>query len=63
VFHANDSIVESITQISSVSEEVAASTLEAVRLGDDCTQNAHEVRNRMQELMDTVRTIDKYSTT
>jgi methyl-accepting chemotaxis protein len=63
VFHANDSIVESITQISSVSEEVAASTLEAVRLGDDCTQNAHEVKNRMQELVETVRAIDKYSTT
>ena len=61
VFEANDVIVDSITQISSVSQEVAASTLEAVRLGDDCNTSAREVKLRMHELMETVKTIDKYA--
>ena len=61
VFEANDVIVDSITQISSVSQEVAASTLEAVRLGDDCNTSAREVKLRMHELMETVNTIDKYA--
>lgn len=61
VVGANDMIVDSITSISSVSQEVAASTLEAVRLGEDCNQSAKEVRLRMDELLDTVKAIDKYT--
>lgn len=61
VVDANDVIVESITRISSVSQEVAASTLEAVRLGDDCNESAQEVKTRMQELLESVKAIDKYA--
>lgn len=57
---SNNAIVDSITQISSVSEEVAASTLEAVKLGDNCTASAQEAKVRMDALIETVSTIDKY---
>lgn len=56
----NDTIVESITQISSVSEEVAASTTEAVQLGDECAENAKRTKNLMEELVSSVHSIDKY---
>lgn len=57
---SNDAIVESITQISSVSQEVAASTLEAVKLGDDCTNSAKKAKELMEELVQSVHAIDKY---
>lgn len=57
---SNDVIVDSITQISSVSQEVAASTVEAVRLGDDCAVSAQQARELMAELAETVQAIDKY---
>lgn len=63
VVDANDIIVDSITQISSVSQEVTASTLEAVRLGDDCSDSANEIKVRMDELLETVKAIDKYRKT
>lgn len=57
---SNDAIVDSITQISSVSEEVAASATEAAKLGDDCTTSAHQARTRMDALLESVSAIDKY---
>lgn len=57
---SNDVIVDSITKISSVSQEVAASTMEAVKLGEVCTVNAQQARNLMEELTESVHAIDKY---
>lgn len=57
---SNDAIVESITHISSVSEEVAASAIEAAKLGDDCTLSAQQAKSLMDALMDSVSAIDKY---
>lgn len=58
---SNDAIVDSITQISSVSQEVAANTMRAVQLGDDCTVSAQQARELMAELADTVQAIDKFT--
>jgi methyl-accepting chemotaxis protein len=57
---SNDAIVESISHISSVSEEVAASTVEATKIGDDCTASAQQAKTRMDALMESVSAIDKY---
>lgn len=57
---SNDAIVESITHISSVSEEVAASAIEAAKLGDDCTASAQQARTLMDSLLESVAAIDKY---
>ena len=57
---SNDAIVESITHISSVSEEVAASAIEAAKLGDDCTASAQQARTLMDALLESVAAIDKY---
>lgn len=57
---SNDAIVESITHISSVSEEVAASAIEAAKLGDDCTASAQQAKTLMDALMESVSSIDKY---
>lgn len=57
---SNDAIVESITQISSVSQEVAASTIEAVKLGQDCSNNAQYAAQLMNHLSESVRKLDKY---
>ena len=61
ILTSNDAIVDSITHISSVSEEVAASATEAVRLGDDCTENAKRAKELMEALIDTVKIIDRYT--
>lgn len=61
ILTSNNAIVESITQISSVSEEVAASTIEAVKLGDDCTNSAKQAKALMEELQEKVMTLDKYN--
>lgn len=61
ILNSNNAIVESITQISSVSEEVAASTIEAVKLGDDCTNSAKQAKALMEELQEKVMILDKYN--
>lgn len=61
ILNSNNAIVDSISQISSVSEEVAASTTEAVKLGNDCTESAREVKALMEDLMQNVQAIDKYT--
>lgn len=60
ILNSNNEIVDSITQISAVSEEVSASTLEAVRLGDGCTESAQQAKELMAALRETVSVIDKY---
>ena len=53
-------IVDSINQISAVSQEVSANTQQAVELGEDSSRQARQVQERMEELLDTVSAIDKY---
>lgn len=60
IYESNNVIVESITQISAVSEEVYVSTQQAADRGDNTTQKAKEVSRLMQELIEKVQTIDKY---
>lgn len=60
ILESNNTIVESITQISAVSQEVAASTTEAVKLGNDCTSSAREARSLMEALAENVKVIDQY---
>ncbi len=60
ILQSNQVIVDSINQISAVSQEVFASTQQAVELGEDTNQQAEKVRECMKELKETVSSIDKY---
>lgn len=60
IYESNNSIVESINNISAVSEEVTASTLEAVQLGEKCSENANKVSGLMEELTNVVKEIEQY---
>ena len=57
---SNDAIVDSITHISSVSQEVSASTSDAVTLGNECSKNAKYAVELMNELTESVHQLDKY---
>lgn len=61
IYESNNAIVESITNISAVSEEVTASTAEAVNFGDKCSENATRVANLMEELTNVVKEIEDYN--
>lgn len=61
ILTSNDAIVDSITQISAVSQEVAASTIEAVRMGDDCADSAQKAKALMDALVQSIQAIDKYT--
>ena len=54
IMTANDSIVESISNINAVSEEVAANTTEASEIGNRTREQATRVRELMEELQKTV---------
>ncbi len=60
ILQSNNVIVDSITQISAVSEEVAVSTQQAVEMGDRTNEKAREAGNLMGELMKSVSALDKY---
>lgn len=60
VIESNHAIVDSITHISAVSQEITASTQQAVELGTDTDRKAEQARVRMEELLETVKEIDKY---
>lgn len=60
ILESNNAIVDSITQISAVSEEVTAGTQQAAELGADTRQKAEQARGLMMGLLDTVKAIDKY---
>ena len=53
--------MDSINQISAVSQEVFASTQQAVELGEDTNQQAQQVRECMEELKRTVDSVDRYA--
>lgn len=60
ILQSNNVIVDSINQISAVSEEVSANTQQAVELGEDTTRQAKQAQGRMEELLQTVGTLEKY---
>lgn len=60
ILQSNNVIVDSINQISAVSEEVSANTQQAVELGEDTSRQAKQAQERMEELLQTVETIEKY---
>jgi len=60
ILEANHVIVDSINHISAVSQEVTASTQQAVELGTDTDRKAEQARVLMEGLLDTVKAIDKY---
>ncbi len=60
IMESNHAIVDSINHISAVSQEVTASTQQAVKLGSDTDHKAEQASVLMKELMETVKAIDKY---
>lgn len=60
ILQSNNAIVDSITQISAVSEEVSASTKQAVEIGENTREKAQNATALMQDLDDSVHTVDKY---
>lgn len=60
ILESNNQIVDSISHISAVSEEVAASTEQAVGLGNSTSSKAAQVKQLMEGLLETVQAIDKY---
>ncbi len=57
---ANDNIVDSITQIATFSEEVAANTEEAYAIGTNSNAEAEEAVKIMNELMEAAASLDHY---
>ena len=60
IYTANNGIVDSITQISAVSEEVAASASMAVSLGDACNASSQQTKDLLSVLTESVKSIDKF---
>lgn len=60
ILKSNNIIADSIEQIANDSQSVVDKTAEAVRLGEDCKNNADIVKDRMQLLTSTVHSADKY---
>ena len=60
ILHANDNIVDSITQIATFSEEVAANTEEAYAIGTNSNAEAEEAVKIMNELMEVASSLDHY---
>ncbi len=60
ILESNNVIVDSISHISAVSEEVAASTQQAAELGADTSHKAEQAGKLMVGLLETVKAIDKY---
>lgn len=60
IFQANNQIVDSISQISAVSEEVSASTVEANDVGNASRQEAQEAEALMKKLIEAAENLDRY---
>ncbi len=60
ILESNNVIVDSINQISAVSQEVSANTQQAVELGEDASRQARQVQESMDQLLETAGAIDKY---
>ena len=51
IYLANNNIVDSINQISAISQEVAASTIQANEIGNNSNKEASQAAQIMQELL------------
>ena len=60
ILESNHTIVDSISQISAVSEEVSASTQQAVEIAGDTQNKARHVKKLMDELIGTVQSVANY---
>lgn len=60
IYSANNQIVDSISQISAVSEEVAASTLEANDIGSTSSEEAGQAVELMEKLLHVAQRLDNY---
>lgn len=60
ILDANNHIVDSINQISAVSEEVAASTLEANDIGTSSNKEAEQAAELMNKLLSAAEKLDRY---
>lgn len=61
IMTANNSIVDSITHISAVSEEVTANTSQATDMGNQTKERAIQVGRLMEELHETAQRLDQYN--
>ncbi|MBQ0027928.1 MAG: hypothetical protein KBS96_04925 [Lachnospiraceae bacterium] len=60
ILKSNNAIAEGISQISEDSQLVLERTTDAVKLGEDCKENAEIAKNRIDVLTDTVHSADRY---
>jgi len=60
ILKANNQIVDSISHISAVSEEVAASTLEANDIGNSSNKEAKQAADLMNRLLEAAGKLDRY---
>jgi methyl-accepting chemotaxis protein len=60
IFDANNQIVDSISQISAVSQEVAASTMEASDIGKTSHEEAEHAADLMKKLQQAATSLDRY---
>jgi methyl-accepting chemotaxis protein len=60
IFGANNQIVDSISQISAVSQEVAASTMEATDIGKTSHEDAENAASLMKKLQEAATSLDRY---
>lgn len=63
VLESNNAIVDSITNVSAVSQEVLASTTQAANIGTRCAERAKEVDVLIKELEHTIKRVDQYAET
>ena len=61
LFESNNRIVESITQLSAVSEEVTASTQEASNMSENDMKELDSVAASVRGLQETVEELKKYN--
>lgn len=60
IYVANNQIVDSISQISAVSQEVSASTSEANNIGNASREEAEQAAQMMQKLLDAAGRLERY---
>lgn len=60
IYSANNQIVDSISQISAVSQEVAASTMEANNIGSTSNEEAERAVELMEKLLSAAGRLDRY---
>ncbi|MCR5792648.1 MAG: hypothetical protein K6G65_05715 [Lachnospiraceae bacterium] len=61
IYESNNTIVSSIEQISAVSEEVSANTIQANEMGQSNLETAAKTKELMNELAESVRKLDAYT--